>query len=53
MSLDIWECLRWDAVAWALNIDQMPVIKDNCLKADLSNYIQGGNKDLVVGNRSY
>ncbi|EGW14929.1 hypothetical protein I79_023717 [Cricetulus griseus] len=53
MSFDTWECLRWDAVAWALNTDQMLASKDNCRKADLCNYIGEGNKDMVVGNRSH
>ena len=49
MSLDIWECLKWNAFACTLNNGQMLVDKDNCRKADLYVYTEESNRDPEVG----
>ena len=51
MSLDIWECLKWNTFSWTLNTDQIPVNKDSCRKANFYVYIEKKNRDLVMGSR--
>lgn len=48
MSLDIWECLKWNAFDYTLNNGQMSVNKDKCRKTDLYVYIEESNRDLEV-----
>ena len=51
MSLDIWDCLKWNIFAWTLNIGQTPANKDHCKKADLYVNTEEKNKDLEAGRR--
>lgn len=51
MSLDTWECLKWNTFVWTTSTDQIPVNKDKCKKAVLYIYIGDRNKDLVLGSR--
>ena len=51
MSLNISNYFKWNAFACILNTDQMPVIKENCKKADLYICIGETSKDLLVGSR--
>lgn len=47
MSLNIWECIKWDTFSWTLNTDPIPVNKDICRKAELYVFIEEKYRDMV------
>lgn len=48
MSLDIWECFKWNTISWFINTEQMPANKDICRNVDFYSYTEARSKDLVV-----